>query len=88
MPPRPRAQMERRPLVLESGLEYVEVSLLAIESYPARLAPPPATLPSSLPRQQLSRDSQESNIVPDFDRRVVSGPGAPPGSAAESSCRA
>lgn len=81
-PPRPRAQMERRPLVPESGLEDVEASLLAIESCPARLAPPPATLPGSLPRQQLSRASQESDIVPASAGRVVPGPGAPPGSAA------
>ena len=74
--------MERRPLAPESGLEDVEVSLLAIESYPARLAPPLATLPGCLPRQHLSRGSQESDIVSTSDRRVVQGPGAPPGSAA------
>lgn len=74
--------MERRPLVPDSGLEDLKATLLAIESYPARLAPPPATLSGSLPRQQLSMGLHESDIVPASDRRVVPGPGAPPGSAA------
>lgn len=81
-PARPRAQMERRPLAPEFGLEDVEASLLSFESYPARLAPPPATLPGSLPRPQLSRGSQASDIVPASDRRALPGPNAPPGSMA------
>lgn len=81
-PPRPRAQVETRPLFSESGLEDVEASLLAIKSCPPRLAPPPATQPGSLPRQQRSKGSQERDTVPISDRSVVLGPGAPPGSAA------
>ena len=74
--------MERSPLVPESRSEDVEACLLVIESYPTRLAPPPATLPGSLPRQQLLRGSQENDIVATSDRSMVPGPGAPPDCAA------